>query len=77
MIEDISKKIQELKNQMETIGNIPSQLKGLSQRFDPETGGIFGEIIQEFELSLKDAEQGKQRDMTHIIEKIQKAANGN
>jgi hypothetical protein len=77
MIEDIAKKIAELKNQMETIGKIPDQLKSLRGNFDGEAGGLFGEIITEFELSLKDAEQGKQRDMMHIIEKIQKAANGN
>ena len=77
MIEDIAKKIAGLKNQMETIGKIPDQLKSLKGKFDGEAGGLFGEIITEFELSLKDAEQGKQRDMMHIIEKIQKAANGN
>jgi hypothetical protein len=77
MIEDIAKNKQDLKAQMDKIGNIPDQLKSLKGKFDGETGGLFGEIIQEFELSLKDAEQGKHRDMTHIIEKIQKAADGN
>lgn len=77
MIEDIAKNMQQLKAQMDKIGNIPNQLKSLQSKFDGETGGLFGEIIQEFELSLKDAEQGKQRDMTPLIDKIQRAADGN
>lgn len=77
MIDDIAKNMQQLKAQMDKIGDIPNQLKSLQSKFDPETGGLFGEIIQEFELSLKDAEQGKQRDMTPLINKIQKAADGN
>lgn len=73
MIDDIAKKIAELKNQMETIGKIPDQLQTLKGKFNGEAGGLFGEIITEFELSLKEE---KEMDITNIIQKIQNGSNG-
>ena len=74
---EINKQIEELQAKMKSLGNITKQLTDIQGKIqDPQIRSVISETLAEFQDGINKAQNGKVKDFSAILNKIQNLANG-
>ena len=77
-LNDILQNIRSMNKQLSEVGNISERIQSLQIKAKTkQEKEIFAELSNEFAATMKDAGQGKLRDLSHLINKLENLANGN
>lgn len=76
-IEEINRQRREFQKTMKGSANLIDQIKNIARNAGEREGQLLNRVASEFQAGLKDAEKGKLKDFTKLINSIEKEINGN
>lgn len=73
----IKEQIEALKNSINKVQNITSQIQSIQTKVkDPDVNAVISDALNQFQEGIKDAEKGKLKDFSSLLNKIENLADG-